>query len=74
MKNNGDRGSGSVTVTLSDAPQNGNALATFTGPIPVTDAGGTAQVSGFANGDQLPSYLRSGGTVYITSVDIKSGG
>ncbi|HSR22422.1 MAG TPA: hypothetical protein VLW53_02645, partial [Candidatus Eisenbacteria bacterium] len=74
VKNNGERGSGSVTVTLSDAAQNGNTVATFTGPIPVTDAGATAQVTGFANGDQLPSYLRSGGTVYITSVDIKSGG
>jgi zinc-ribbon domain len=74
LKNNGERGSGSVTVTLSDAASGGNTLGTFTGPIPVTDAGATVQVTGFANGDQLPAYLRSGGTVYITSVDIRNGG
>ena len=34
----------------------------------------TDRVTGFANGDQLPAYLRSGGTVYINSVDVKSGG
>jgi len=74
LKNNGGQGSGSVTVTLSDAASGGNTLATFTGPIPVTDAGATVQVTGFAQGDQLPAYLRSGGTVYITGTDIQNGG
>jgi zinc-ribbon domain len=74
LKNNGEQGSGSVTVTLTDAQGGGNTVGTFTGAIPVTDAGGTVQVSGFANGDQLPAYLRGGGTVYITSVDIRNGG
>ena len=72
LKNAGDRGSGTVTVTLTD--DGGAAVGTFTGPIPVTDAGGTVQVTGFANGDQLPAYLRSGGIVHITTVDVKNGG
>jgi hypothetical protein len=74
LKNNGGQGSGSVTVTLSDAASGGNSVATFTGPIPATDAGSTVQVTGYANGDQLPAYLRSGGIVYITGVDIQNGG
>jgi zinc-ribbon domain len=71
LKNNGGRGGGNVTVTLGD--QGGNPIATYAGPIPVTDAGGTVQVTGYANGDQLPKYLISGGLVHITNVDIKNG-
>ncbi len=72
LKNNGDRGSGTVTVTLNDG--NDSMIATFSGPIPTTDAGATVQVSGFATGDQLGDYLRKGGTVYIKSTDIRNGG
>jgi hypothetical protein len=72
LKNNGQRGGGTVTVTLTDAEGGGNTIATFTGPIPTTDAGGTVQVSGWANGDQLPNYLKGGGIVYLTTVDIKN--
>jgi zinc-ribbon domain len=72
LKNNGGSGSGTVTVTLTD--DGGNPIATFTGPVPVTDAGGTATVDGFATGDQLGNYLKGGGIVHITTVDVKSGG
>jgi hypothetical protein len=72
LKNNGGSGSGSVTVTLTD--DGGKPIATFTGPIPVTDAGATATVDGFATGDQLGTYLKGGGIVNITTVDVKSGG
>ncbi len=72
LKNNGGAGSGSVTVTLSDGSN--KPLATFTGPIPTTEAGATATVNGYATGEQLGPYLVTGGTVYITSVDVKSGG
>jgi hypothetical protein len=71
LKNTGDTGSGTVTVTLTDDA--GNPVATFTGPIPSTDGGATVQVSGFATGDRLPTYLRSGGIVHITTVDVKNG-
>src|SRR5439155_23549155 len=70
LKNNGERGNGTVTLTLTDGT---NPIATFSGPIPTTDAGQTATVTGYANGDGLPSYLRSGGTVYISTIDIKNG-
>jgi hypothetical protein len=73
LKNNGERGGGTVTVTLTDSEGGGNTVATFTGPIPTTDAGATVDVSGFATGDQLPAYLRNNGTVYIASVDVKNG-
>jgi zinc-ribbon domain len=71
LKNNGDTGSGTVTVTLTDDA--GNPVATFTGPIPSTDGGATVQVSGFATGDRLPTYLKSGGIVHITTIDVKNG-
>jgi hypothetical protein len=71
-KNTGDSGSGSVSVTLSDG--GGNQIATFTGPVPVTDAGATVTVNGYATGDGLGAYLRSGGTVYITNVTFTGGG
>jgi hypothetical protein len=70
LKNNGDRGSGTVTLTLTDGT---NPVATFTGPIPATDAGQTVTVNGFATGDQLAAYLRSNGIVYISTVDVKNG-
>jgi hypothetical protein len=68
LKNTGGRGGGTVTITLTD--DGGNPIATFTGPIPVTDPGQTVQVSGFANSDQLGPYLRGGGLVHIKSVDV----
>ena len=40
--------------------------------MPETDAGQTAQVSGYATGDQLGAYLRGGGIVFIKSVEVKS--
>jgi hypothetical protein len=70
LKNSGERGSGTVTLTLTDGT---NAIATFNGPIPTTDAGQTVTVTGYANGDGLPAYLRSGGTVYVSTIDIKNG-
>lgn len=72
VKNTGGRGAGTVSVTLTDAQGGGNTVATFSGPIPVTDPGATVQVTGYANGDKLPDYLRAGGTVYISNVTIKN--
>jgi len=71
LKNTGGRGGGTVTITLTD--DGGSPIATFTGPIPVTDAGQTVQVSGFANGDQLAPYIRGGGIVHLKSVDATGG-
>jgi len=70
LKNTGGQGGGTVTVTLTD--EGGNPIATFTGPIPVTDAGQTVQVTGYATGDQLGPYLRSGGTVYIKTIEVQN--
>jgi hypothetical protein len=71
LKNTGARGAGTVTITLTDG--GGNPIATYSGPVPVTDSGQTVQVSGYANGDQLGAYLRGGGTVYLKSVEVKPG-
>lgn len=72
LKNNGEAGSGAVTVTLTD--DGGNSIATANIPIPSTDAGQTATVNGFATGDGLGDYLRKGGIVHITGIDIQNGG
>jgi hypothetical protein len=71
LKNNGGRGGGTVGVTLVD--DSGKDIATFSGPIPVTDPGATATVTGYANGDNLPAYLRAGGLVHITTVNVTNG-
>jgi len=71
LKNNGGAGSGSVTVTLTN--DSGQSVATFTGPIPTTEAGATVTVTGYANSDQLPNYLKSGGIVHLTGVDVTNG-
>jgi hypothetical protein len=68
FKNNGGRGGGTATFSLIDS--SGSAVGTYTAPLPVTDSGGTADVSGYANGDQLPDYLKSGGLVTL-KVDVK---
>jgi hypothetical protein len=70
LKNTGGRGGGTLTVGLTD--DGGNPIATFTGPIPVTDPGATVQVNGYATGDQLGPYLRNGGIVHLTTIDAKS--
>jgi hypothetical protein len=69
FRNGGERGGGSVSVTMSDDA--GNPLASFSGPIPITDAGATVTVSGFANGDTLGAYLKAGGLPHISAVDVK---
>src|SRR2546430_702246 len=71
LRNTGGRGGGTVTITLTDS--GGNPIATYSGPVPVTASGDTAQVSGYANGDQLGPYLRGGGIVYLKSVDVTNG-
>ena len=73
LKNNGGRGGGTFSLTLTDQAGGGNTVATFSAPIPVTDAGATVQVTGYATSDKLPDYLKSGGTVYINNVTIKNG-
>jgi len=70
VKNTGGPGAGTVSVTLTDT--GGNTVATYSGRIPVTVPGDTVQVNGYATGDRLPDYLRSGGTVFITTVTIKN--
>jgi hypothetical protein len=70
LRNTGGQGGGTVTVTLTDEAH--NPIATFTGPIPVTEAGQTVQVTGYATGDQLGAYLRSGGTVYVSTIDVQN--
>jgi hypothetical protein len=72
LKNGGGRGGGTFSLTLTDQAGGGNTIATFSAPIPTTDAGGTVAVTGYATGDKLPDYLKSGGTVYITNVTIKN--
>jgi hypothetical protein len=71
LKNAGGRGGGTVGVTLVD--DSGKDIATFSGPIPVTDPGATVTVTGYANGDNLPAYLRAGGLVHITTVSVTNG-
>jgi hypothetical protein len=71
-KNTGGSGSGTVNLTLTD--DGGNQIATSTGPVPVTDAGASVTVNGYATGDGLGAYLRGGGIVHITSVTFTSGG
>ena len=73
LKNSGGRGGGTFSLTLTDQPTGGNTVATFSAPIPVTDAGATVQVTGYATSDKLPDYLKSGGTVYINNVTVKNG-
>jgi hypothetical protein len=72
LRNSGGSGGGTVSVTLTD--DGGSSIATFTGPIPVTDAGQTVQVTGFATGDQLGPYLKSGGVVHVTNVSVTNNG
>ena len=69
FRNTGGRGGGTATFSLLDS--GGNVVGTYSAPLPVTDPGGTADVSGYANGGQLADYLRSGGLVTL-SVDVKS--
>jgi hypothetical protein len=73
LKNNGGNGGGTVTVTLNDDGGNGSPIATYSGPIPTTDAGQTVTVNGYATGDRLPQYLIGGGLVGISKVDVKNG-
>jgi hypothetical protein len=68
FKNNGGRGGGTATFSLLDS--GGNVVGTYTAQLPATDGGATADVSGYANGDQLPDYLKSGGLVTLR-VDVK---
>jgi hypothetical protein len=63
FKNTGGRGGGSVTFSLVDS--GGNVVGTYTAQLPVTDPGASQDVSGYATGDQLPAYLKSGGTVQL---------
>lgn len=69
FRNGGQRGGGIVTFSLIDS--SGAVVGTYMAPLPTTEAGGTAEVSGYANGDQLPAYLRSGGIVQL-KVDVQN--
>ena len=70
LKNTGGRGGGTVMVTLAD--DSGKDIATFTGPIPVTDPAATVEVDGYATGANLNTYLIAGGLVHITKVTVSS--
>jgi hypothetical protein len=63
FKNTGGRGGGTATFSLLDS--SGNVVGIYSAPLPVTDPGGTVDVSGYASGDQLPAYLKSGGQVQL---------
>jgi hypothetical protein len=69
FKNNGGRGGGTAIFSLLDS--GGSVVGTYTATLPVTEAGQSVDVSGYANGPTLPDYLKNGGLVTL-KVDVQN--